>query len=62
VRESMNQMIEAWKEIPGAEEDECSSALPPASQSQRRCSLTGEGYPLRTVLGYFLLLPHVQIC
>ncbi|KAL5664275.1 hypothetical protein ACJX0J_024383, partial [Zea mays] len=41
VRESMNQMIEAWKEIPGAEEDECSSALPPASQSQRRCSLTG---------------------
>ncbi|PWZ28770.1 hypothetical protein Zm00014a_032953 [Zea mays] len=41
VQESMNQMIEAGKEIPGAEEDECSSALPPASQSQRRSSLTG---------------------
>ncbi|XP_066328388.1 TORTIFOLIA1-like protein 3 [Miscanthus floridulus] len=41
VRESMNRMIEAWKEIPGAEEDECSSAPPPASQSQRRSSLTG---------------------
>jgi hypothetical protein len=43
VRESMNRMIEAWKEIPDAEEDECSSAAPPASQSQRRSSLTGEG-------------------
>ncbi|CAN6280035.1 unnamed protein product [Urochloa humidicola] len=41
VRESMNRMIEAWKEIPDAEEDECSSAAPPASQSQRRSSLTG---------------------
>ncbi|KAL5665377.1 hypothetical protein ACJX0J_025485, partial [Zea mays] len=40
VRESMNRMIEVWKEISGAEEDECSSALPPASQSQRRPSLT----------------------
>jgi hypothetical protein len=48
VRESMNRMIEVWKEISGAEEDECSSALPPASQSQRRPSLTGEGYPLRS--------------
>jgi hypothetical protein len=46
VRESMNRMIEAWKEIPGAEEDECSSAPPPASQSQRRSSLTGEGHSL----------------
>lgn len=43
VRESMNRMIEAWKEIPDAEEEECSSASPPASQSQRRSSLTGEG-------------------
>ncbi|CAL4885291.1 unnamed protein product [Urochloa decumbens] len=41
VRESMNRMIEAWKEIPDPEEDECSSAAPPASQSQRRSSLTG---------------------
>jgi hypothetical protein len=48
VRESMNRMIEAWKEIPGAEEDECSSALPPASQSQQRSSLIGEGYPLHS--------------
>ncbi|CAO2047560.1 unnamed protein product [Urochloa humidicola] len=38
VRESMNRMIEAWKDIPGAEEDECSSAAQPASQSQRRSS------------------------
>ncbi|XP_062220240.1 TORTIFOLIA1-like protein 5 [Phragmites australis] len=41
VRESMNRMIEVWKEIPDVEEDECSSAAPPASQSQRRSSLTG---------------------
>nr|CAB3451037.1 unnamed protein product [Digitaria exilis] len=41
VRESMNRMIEAWKAIPDAEEEECSSATPPASQSQRRSSLTG---------------------
>lgn len=47
VRESMSRMIEAWKEIPDAEEEECSSATPPASQSQRRSSLTGEGpFPL----------------
>ncbi|CAN6246169.1 unnamed protein product [Urochloa humidicola] len=38
VRESMNRMIEAWKDIPDAEEDECSSAAQPASQSQRRSS------------------------
>ncbi|KAF0932581.1 hypothetical protein E2562_010460 [Oryza meyeriana var. granulata] len=41
VRDSMNRMIEAWKEIPDAEEDECSSGAPPASQSQRRSSLAG---------------------
>ncbi|WVZ73729.1 hypothetical protein U9M48_022007 [Paspalum notatum var. saurae] len=41
VRESMSRMIEVWKEIPDAEEDECSSAAPPASQLQRRSSLTG---------------------
>ncbi|XBH98819.1 hypothetical protein VPH35_128273 [Triticum aestivum] len=30
VRESMNRMIEAWREIPDAEEDVCSSAASPA--------------------------------
>jgi hypothetical protein len=61
VRESMNRMIEAWKEIPGAEEDECSSAAPPASQSQRRSSLTGEGSFPFVVLLLTTNLP-VQIC
>lgn len=37
----MNRMIEAWKEIPDVEEDECSSGAPPASHSQRRSSLAG---------------------
>ncbi|CAM0913441.1 unnamed protein product [Alopecurus aequalis] len=37
VRESMNRMIEAWREIPDAEEDVCSSDAPP---SQARSSLT----------------------
>ncbi|KAG8072333.1 hypothetical protein GUJ93_ZPchr0006g41465 [Zizania palustris] len=41
VRDSMNRMIEAWKEIPDVDEDECSSGAPPASQSQRRSSLGG---------------------
>uniref|UniRef100_J3LGX8 TORTIFOLIA1/SINE1-2 N-terminal domain-containing protein n=1 Tax=Oryza brachyantha TaxID=4533 RepID=J3LGX8_ORYBR len=41
VRDSMNRMIEAWKEIPDAEEDECSSGAPTASQSQRRSSHAG---------------------
>ncbi|KAL5207142.1 hypothetical protein ABZP36_031577 [Zizania latifolia] len=41
VRDSMNKMIEAWKEIPDIEEDECSSGAPLASQSQRRSSLGG---------------------
>ncbi|KAK3155231.1 hypothetical protein QOZ80_2BG0200580 [Eleusine coracana subsp. coracana] len=41
VRESMNRMIEVWKEIPDVEEDECSSAAPAPSQSQRRSSFTG---------------------
>lgn len=41
VRDSMNRMIEAWKEIPDVEEDECSSGAPPASHSQRRSSLAG---------------------
>ncbi|KAL6912158.1 hypothetical protein ACP4OV_000963 [Aristida adscensionis] len=49
VRESMNKMIEVWKEIPDVEEDECSSGAPPPSQSQRRSSLGGsaseERYP-----------------
>ncbi|XP_047075680.1 TORTIFOLIA1-like protein 5 [Lolium rigidum] len=37
VRESMNRMIEAWREIPDMEEDVCSSDAPP---SQPRSSLT----------------------
>ncbi|KAM0914453.1 hypothetical protein ACQ4PT_011620 [Festuca glaucescens] len=37
VRESMNRMIEAWREIPDKEEDVCSSDAPP---SQARSSLT----------------------
>ncbi|KAM0827464.1 hypothetical protein ACQ4PT_068184 [Festuca glaucescens] len=37
VRESMNRMIEAWREIPDMEEDVCSSDAPP---SQARSSLT----------------------
>ncbi|KAG8059496.1 hypothetical protein GUJ93_ZPchr0002g25605 [Zizania palustris] len=41
VRDSMNKMIEAWKEIPDIEDDECSSGAPLASQSQRRSSLGG---------------------
>ncbi|KAL6633575.1 hypothetical protein ACP70R_026246 [Stipagrostis hirtigluma subsp. patula] len=41
VRESMNRMIEVWKEIPDVEEDECSSGAPPPSQSQRRSSFAG---------------------
>uniref|UniRef100_A0A804PHU3 TORTIFOLIA1/SINE1-2 N-terminal domain-containing protein n=1 Tax=Zea mays TaxID=4577 RepID=A0A804PHU3_MAIZE len=54
VRESMNRMIEVWKEISGAEEDECSSALPPASQSQRRPSLT-DATPIKVVMEEKLL-------
>uniref|UniRef100_A0ACD6AJI0 Uncharacterized protein n=1 Tax=Avena sativa TaxID=4498 RepID=A0ACD6AJI0_AVESA len=37
VRESMNRMIEAWREIPDMEEDVCSSDAPP---SQARSSTT----------------------
>uniref|UniRef100_A0A453R8V7 TORTIFOLIA1/SINE1-2 N-terminal domain-containing protein n=1 Tax=Aegilops tauschii subsp. strangulata TaxID=200361 RepID=A0A453R8V7_AEGTS len=40
VRESMNRMIEAWKEIPDAEEDVCSSAASPAQT--RSPSLAGD--------------------
>lgn len=40
VRESMNRMIEAWKEIPDLDEDVCSFDAPPSSQS--RSSLTGD--------------------
>ncbi|XP_062228591.1 TORTIFOLIA1-like protein 3 [Phragmites australis] len=38
VRESMNRMIEAWREIPDVNEEVCSSDAPPASQA--RSSLT----------------------
>jgi hypothetical protein len=37
VRESMNRLIEAWKEIPDLDEEVCS--LP---SSQSRSSLTGD--------------------
>lgn len=40
VRESMNRMIEAWKEIPDLDEEVCSSGVPPSSQA--RSSLAGE--------------------
>jgi hypothetical protein len=42
VRESMNRMIEAWKEIPDTDEEVCSSVAPPPSQA--RASLTGDEY------------------
>ncbi|TVU11852.1 hypothetical protein EJB05_45461, partial [Eragrostis curvula] len=38
VRESMNRMIEAWKEIPDMDEEVCSSGVPPSPQT--RSSLT----------------------
>ncbi|KAJ1258814.1 hypothetical protein BS78_10G103600 [Paspalum vaginatum] len=38
VRESMNRMIEAWREIPDGDEEVCSSDVPPSSQA--RSSLT----------------------
>ncbi|KAK3128851.1 hypothetical protein QOZ80_6BG0467190 [Eleusine coracana subsp. coracana] len=34
VRESMNRMIEAWKEIPDMDEEVCSSGVPPSSQAR----------------------------
>lgn len=40
VRESMNRMIEAWREIPDAEEDVCSSGTSPAQT--RSSSLAGD--------------------
>ena len=40
VRESMNRMIEAWKEIPDMDEEVCSSDVPPSSQA--RSSLSGD--------------------
>ncbi|EAZ00335.1 hypothetical protein OsI_22351 [Oryza sativa Indica Group] len=40
VRESMNRMIEAWKEIPDMDEEVCSSDVPPSPQSQTRSSST----------------------
>ncbi|PNT76127.1 hypothetical protein BRADI_1g44560v3 [Brachypodium distachyon] len=40
VRESMNRMIEAWREIPDMEEDVCSSDARPSSLSPARTSLT----------------------
>jgi hypothetical protein len=51
VRESMNRMIEVWKQIPDAEEDECSSAAPAVSLSQRR-SFTGEDHSLHSCSCY----------
>ncbi|AQK82698.1 hypothetical protein ZEAMMB73_Zm00001d037040 [Zea mays] len=33
VRESMNRMIEAWREIPDLDEEVCSFDVPPSSQS-----------------------------
>ncbi|OEL28451.1 hypothetical protein BAE44_0010529 [Dichanthelium oligosanthes] len=38
VRESMNRMIQAWREIPDVDEEVCSSDVPPLSQA--RSSLT----------------------
>ncbi|KAG8094283.1 hypothetical protein GUJ93_ZPchr0012g20209 [Zizania palustris] len=40
VRESMNRMIDAWKEIPDMDEEVCSSDVPPSPQSQTRSSIT----------------------
>ncbi|KAL5224871.1 hypothetical protein ABZP36_011510 [Zizania latifolia] len=40
VRESMNRMIDAWKEIPDMDEEVCSSDVPPSPQSQTRSSFT----------------------
>ena len=40
VRESMNRMIEAWKEVPDLDEEVSSFDAPPPSQS--RSSLTGD--------------------
>jgi hypothetical protein len=40
VRESMNRMIEAWREIPDLDEEVCSFDVPPSSQSTS--SLTGD--------------------
>jgi hypothetical protein len=64
VQESMNQMIEAGKEIPGAEEDECSSLCHqrPSHNEDLLLQVRGIPFVVLTVLGYFLLLPHVQIC
>lgn len=40
VRESMNRMIEAWREIPDVDEEVCSYDVPLSSQT--RSSLTGD--------------------
>uniref|UniRef100_J3MCV8 Uncharacterized protein n=1 Tax=Oryza brachyantha TaxID=4533 RepID=J3MCV8_ORYBR len=40
VRESMNRMIEAWKEIPDMDEEVCSSDVPPSPHSQSRSCIT----------------------
>uniref|UniRef100_A0A0D9YY08 Uncharacterized protein n=1 Tax=Oryza glumipatula TaxID=40148 RepID=A0A0D9YY08_9ORYZ len=50
VRDSMNRMIEAWKEIPDVEEDECSSGSAsdgryPVASSTRRNSLPASRSP-----------------
>ncbi|CAN6170412.1 unnamed protein product, partial [Urochloa humidicola] len=43
VRESMNRMIEAWREIPDVDEEVCSSDVPPLSRA--RSSLTETASP-----------------
>ncbi|CAL5052139.1 unnamed protein product [Urochloa decumbens] len=43
VRESMNRMIEAWREIPDMDEEVCSSDVPPLSRA--RSSLTETASP-----------------
>lgn len=58
VRESMNRMIEAWREIPDVDEEVCSSDVPLSSQA--RSSLTGDDVAiidvLVTVFSFFFLL------
>lgn len=49
VRESMNRMIEAWKEIPDMDEEVCSSDVPPSPHSQTRSSSTGNVAVLEAV-------------
>lgn len=43
VRDSMNRMIEAWREIPDADEEVCSSDVPPSSQARSSLPATEAG-------------------